>query len=160
MKADHATIEDLHRTYCSLSKMEVSLRFNRESSWVEFIRAGFTKADLEAVLHRLLRLIECGERRPEALKFSNVVEGLDRFEEELAMIKAEANGLKVGEQRISVFDLTRIIEEKHAIANRLEDSHATRDAFGLSWRDEGAKADYRQLISEIIGLRKRIAALA
>lgn len=160
MKADQATIAELHQTYCRLSGMEVALRFNRESSWVEFIRAGFTAQDLEAVIKRLLSLVKQGDRRTESLKFSNVVQGLDRFEEELAMIKAEANGLIAVERPLSVMELQRVIEAKTVLANRIEDTNATRDAFGLTWHDANAREDYLKIKGELRDLTRRMAQMA
>lgn len=153
-------IKDLHAAYVSLSRMDVALRFNRESAWMEFIRAGFTVDDLKAVLQRLVRLVEQGERRPEALKFSNVVEGLDRFEEELAMIKAEANGLKVGERQMNIGELRNLIEIKQSQADRLEAEWCFRDNLSDTWLDAKARTQWMMLRSEIRGLRDQMASLA
>lgn len=153
-------IQELHALYCSITKMDVALRFNRESAWVEFVRAGFSKADLELVLRRLLRLVQCGDRRIECLKFSNVIEGLDRFEEELAVIKLEGTGFVHGEKQMSVMELYRIVEAKRVVVDRLQAAHANEDAFGLSWDSPGAKAEYRTLKSEITALERKIASMA
>lgn len=160
MKPVEVSVKDLHDTYCAISKMPVGLRFNRESAWVDFIRAGFTKTDLEAVLNRLVRMVEQGERRPECLKFSNTIEQPDRFEEELAMIKAEANGLKVGVRAMSLMDVERVIEAKQEIVNKLEDQFGHRDAFGLLWDNDEAQAKHRKLRQEIMLLKHRIAEMA
>lgn len=150
-------IQELHQTYCRLSGMNVALRFNRESSWVYFTQAGFTKEDLEAVLQRLLKLVKLGDRRPECLKFSNVVEGLDRFEEELAMIKAEQNGLVQVQQKLSVTELHRIKEAKQAILADLKFKHASEDAFGLNWETPEFASQAAALRREIFQLIKAIA---
>lgn len=154
------SIQELHETYCRLSRMQVKLAFNRESSWYNFTQAGFTKADLEAVLKRLVRLVEHGERRVEALKFSNTVEALDRFEEELAVIRAEGDGFKRGEQQMSVMELHRVLEAKRAVWTSLRNLHGREDAFGLIWDDPRAKDKHCQLRQEIECLEQRIASMA
>jgi hypothetical protein len=159
MKPDTKILE-LHQTYCHLSGMDVALRFNRESSWVDFTRAGFTKADLEAVIQRLLRLIKQGERRPESLKFSNVVEGLDRFEEELAMINAEAKGLLPVERPMSVMELQRIKEAKQALLDEFKAVHANEDAFGLNWDSPDASSRARAMRQQIHTITEQISQMA
>jgi len=62
---------------------------HRERSWFEFLRAGFTVQDLETVLLWLKKGIREDKRQIGCLRFSNLVERLDRFGEELAMAKAE-----------------------------------------------------------------------
>lgn len=156
----NTSIQELHETYCRLSKMQVKLAFNRESSWYNFTQAGFTKADLEAVLKRLVRLVEQGERRVEALRFSNTVESLDRFEEELAVIRAEEAGLKRGDRQMSVMELHKVLEWKQANAKALVFAHTREDPFGLVWDDGDAKAQYRKLMTEIRNLQNRIANMA
>lgn len=153
-------IQELHSTYCTISGMDVALRFNRESSWVEFTRAGFTRADLEAVLKRLIRLIKQGDRRPECLKFSNVVEGLDRFEEELAMIRAEERGLLPVDRQMTVTELYRVKEAKQAMLDEMKMLHANEDAFGLSWDSPDAKARASALRREIHQITDTISKMA
>ena len=41
-----AQLEQLHQSYCRLTGQNLSLRFDRERLWFEFLRAGFTLADL------------------------------------------------------------------------------------------------------------------
>jgi hypothetical protein len=154
------TIAALHETYCRLSGMDVALRFNRESSWLEFTRSGFTKADLEAVLQRLNKLIKLGDRRPECLKFSNVIQGLDRFEEELAMIRAEEKGLLPVERSLSVMELYRIKEAKQLLLDDLKNKHANEDAFGLTWDTPDARSRYCTLKREIRQITDTISQMA
>lgn len=140
--------------------MEVPLRFNREASWVYFIQAGFTEFDLEAVIERLARLVRRGIREPSCLKFSNVVEQLDRFEEELYLIRAEKKGLYKVEREprdMTVTEMQRVMDAKSANADALKNKHGHEDAFGLTWDDENAKQKYIALRHEILDLRHRIA---
>jgi hypothetical protein len=58
------------------------LGFDRERQWYEWLRAGFTLADLRRVVAYLQREIREGRRNVGALKLSNLLQ-LDRFEEDL-----------------------------------------------------------------------------
>ena len=77
-----AQIEQLHQTYCRLTGQNLSLRFDRERLWFEFLRAGFTLADLVQVVRYLQREVRHTRRNVGALKLSNLLQ-LDRFEEDL-----------------------------------------------------------------------------
>jgi len=77
-----AQLEQLHQTYCRLTGQNLSLRFDRERLWFEFLRAGFTLADLIQVVRYLQREIRHTRRNVGALKLSNLLQ-LDRFEEDL-----------------------------------------------------------------------------
>jgi len=75
-------IEQLHQTYCRLTGQNLSLRFDRERLWFEFLRAGFTVADLAQVVRYLQKEIRHTRRHVGALKLSNLLQP-DRFEEDL-----------------------------------------------------------------------------
>jgi hypothetical protein len=77
-----AQIEQLHQTYCRLTGQNLSLRFDRERLWLEFLRAGFTLSDLVRVVYYLQKEIRLARRNVGALKLSNLLQ-LDRFEEDL-----------------------------------------------------------------------------
>lgn len=80
-------IEALHRTYCAASGMEIRADYMRIRGWHDFLKAGFTRADLVLVIAYLKKEIPKGSRNPGALKFSNLVLQLDHFEEDLALAK-------------------------------------------------------------------------
>ena len=71
-----------HQLYCHLTGQRLRLGFDRERQWFEWLRAGFTPADLRRVLAYLQREIREGRRNVGALKLSNLLQ-LDRFEEDL-----------------------------------------------------------------------------
>ncbi len=75
-------LAQLHQTYCRLTGQNLSLRFDRERLWFEFLRAGFTRADLVQVVRYLQKEIRHTRRNVGALKLSNLLQ-LDRFEEDL-----------------------------------------------------------------------------
>jgi len=75
-------IDHLHARYCRLNGQSLSLGFDRQRLWYEFLRAGFTAEDLERVIRYLQREIRRERRNVGALKLSNLLQ-LDRFEEDL-----------------------------------------------------------------------------
>lgn len=154
---DKEQVAELHAVYRSMTGMDVQLRFNREASWVYWVQAGFRQEDLVAVLKRLLAMVRNGDRRPECLKFSNVIEQLDRFEEELAMIKAEKAKFIPDEQPLSVFEMQKVMEAKQAALTALINEHGHEDAFGLMWDDDKARQKCCTLRKAIRDLRQRIA---
>src|SRR6202166_374808 len=77
-----ATLRANHQLYCQLTAQTLSLRFDRERLWYEFLRAGFSAADLKRVVTYLQKEIRAERRNIGALKLSNLLQ-LDRFEEDL-----------------------------------------------------------------------------
>jgi hypothetical protein len=77
-----AQIQQLHQLYGQLTGQKLSLRFDRERLWFEFLRAGFTPEDLRQVVRYLQKEIRATRRNVGALKLSNLLQ-LDRFEEDL-----------------------------------------------------------------------------
>jgi len=77
-----AQLQQLHQTYCRLTGQNLSLRFDRERLWFEFLRAGFTSAELVQVVRYLQKEIRQARRNVGALKLSNLLQ-LDRFEDDL-----------------------------------------------------------------------------
>jgi len=77
-----AQLEQLHQTYGRLTGQNLSMGFERERLWFEFLRAGFTLADLVQVVRYLQKEIRHTRRNVGALKLSNLLQ-LDRFEEDL-----------------------------------------------------------------------------
>jgi len=84
----HSQIQELHQTYCRLTGQNLSLRFDRERLWYEFLRAGFTAADLIQVVAYLQKQIRQTRRNVGALKLSNLLQ-LDRFEEDLNISRVQ-----------------------------------------------------------------------
>ena len=75
-------VRELHELYCHWTAQTLSLRFDRERLWYEFLRAGFSAEDLKRVLTYLQKEIRAQRRNIGALKLSNLLQ-LDRFEEDL-----------------------------------------------------------------------------
>ena len=82
LKSGSAAVRELHGLYCQWTAQPLSLRFDRERLWYEFLRAGFGAADLKQVVRYLQKEIRAQRRNVGALKLSNLLQ-LDRFEEDL-----------------------------------------------------------------------------
>jgi len=78
---DPQAVRELHELYCQCTAQNLSLRFDRERLWYEFLRAGFNAADLSRVIAYLQKEIRAARRNIGALKLSNLLQ-LDRFEED------------------------------------------------------------------------------
>jgi len=81
-----AALRATHELYCQLTGQKLTLRFDRERLWYEFLRAGFSAEDLESVVAYLQKEIRASRRNVGALKLSNLLQ-LDRFEEDLNISK-------------------------------------------------------------------------
>lgn len=79
---DPQSVRALHELYCRCTAQNLTLRFDRERLWYEFLRAGFNAADLRRVIAYLQKEIRAARRNIGALKLSNLLQ-LDRFEEDL-----------------------------------------------------------------------------
>ena len=69
-----------------LTGQKLTLRFDRERLWYEFLHAGFSTEDLKSVITYLQKEIRANRRNVGALKLSNLLQ-LDRFEEDLNISK-------------------------------------------------------------------------
>jgi hypothetical protein len=74
-------IERLHQLYRRLTGQRLSLRFDRQRLWHDFLQAGFTAEQLTQVIRYLQKEIRHGRRNVGALKLSNLLQP-DRFEED------------------------------------------------------------------------------
>src|ERR1700732_2775353 len=86
-----ATLRANHQLYCQLTGQKLSLRFDRERLWYEFLRAGFSAHDLKSVIAYLQKEIRASRRNVGALKLSNLLQ-LDRFEEDLNISRVRLRG--------------------------------------------------------------------
>jgi hypothetical protein len=86
------SVRELHQLYCHWTAQTLSLRFDRERLWYEFLRAGFSAADLKHVVTYLQKEIRAARRNIGALKLSNLLQ-LDRFEEDLNISRARLKPL-------------------------------------------------------------------
>ncbi len=85
MKSPPFTAEHIraaHQLYCQLTGQTLSLGFDRERMWYEWLRLGYGPEQLQKVIRYLQREIRHGRRNVGALKLSNLLQP-DRFEEDL-----------------------------------------------------------------------------
>ena len=79
-------IRAVHELYCQLTGQKLTLRFDRERLWYEFLRAGFHADELKIVVSYLQKEIRATRRNVGALKLSNLLQP-ERFEEDLNISK-------------------------------------------------------------------------
>lgn len=101
-------MRELHELYCQWTGQNLSLRFERERLWYEFLRAGFNAADLRRVITYLQKEIRAARRNIGVLKLSNLLQ-LDRFEEDLNISRVR---LKTPAQRPKATPLPAIDKEQ------------------------------------------------
>lgn len=86
-----ADVNRLHLCYEKMTGFTLPMRSicdPRRMAWQRFLARGLTLADLELVIVYLKHEIRESRRNFGALRFSNLIEDLLRFEEELSMAKA------------------------------------------------------------------------
>jgi hypothetical protein len=66
-----AALRTTHELYCQLTGQKLTLRFDRERLWYEFLRSGFSAQDLKSVVAYLQKEIRASRRNVGALKLSN-----------------------------------------------------------------------------------------
>src|SRR5438876_4325408 len=89
-------IDHLHARYCRLTGQSLSLGFDRQRLWYEYLRAGFTTEDLQRVIRYLQREIRRDRRNVGAIKLSNLLQ-LDRFEEDLNISRVRLRSARASE---------------------------------------------------------------
>jgi hypothetical protein len=89
MTIPNSTIAKLHAAYERFTghKLKLDGVYLREWAWTEWIKRGFTEPDLELVVRYLQFQIRKDLRRPESLLFRNLIQEVDRFEEDLNMAR-------------------------------------------------------------------------
>lgn len=97
-------IESIHKLYWKLTGQFLRLDMGREHSWSDYLAKGFSEYDLRLVIAHLKDGIRSGTRYPACLKFSNLIQQLDHFEEDLAMAKAHSRNDKPKTNREKVVE--------------------------------------------------------
>ena len=77
-----AAIQQAHQLYGQWTGQTIRLAFDRERTWYELLRLGYSLQDLRSVITYLQRQIRTQRRNVGALKLSNLLQP-DRFEEDL-----------------------------------------------------------------------------
>lgn len=83
MTEHESIICQLHAKYCALTAFELRLLPQREYAWHQYVTSDFTEDDLCVVIRFLKHQIKQDLRRPQSLKFHNLIDRLDLFEEDL-----------------------------------------------------------------------------
>jgi hypothetical protein len=125
-----AQIAEIHALFCVATGVQLRVgigEYNREAAWARFLNAGFTPADLLLVVKYLQRKIREGTRNIGSLRFSNLVDRLEIFEESLSMAKADERNRKP-----PMTPLARVLEQARptAVAVKPEDTQITAKPIG------------------------------
>jgi len=108
--------EKLHRIYCAETGLEIPLRMGRDRAWFEWMRAGNTAQDLVMVIRFLKKGIARQARNLGCLRFKNLIEQVDYFDEELAMAKKAASQRPMAPRTVQetqvVGDIRRTVERQ------------------------------------------------
>jgi hypothetical protein len=109
-----ANIQQLHAAYCQATGFDLPLRFDRQRTWFDFEKAGFTKEDLLLVVKWVRRQFSRGNGYgPTSLRFSTLLQ-LDYFEEKLMLARQELLGRPrkpaMVEQTQTVGNVARLVE--------------------------------------------------
>lgn len=83
------SINSVHKVFVELTGMPLVLTMGRIFIYEQWLLQ-FTEADLRVVVPYIKKGIKSGRRQPGALKFSNLIENPERFEEDLSMARAES----------------------------------------------------------------------
>jgi hypothetical protein len=115
------SVRELHELYCHCTDQTLSLRFDRERLWYEFLRAGFSAEDLKRVVTYLQKEIRAQRRNVGALKLSNLLQ-LDRFEEDLNISRVRLKPAATRPNPIvqPVLDPEIDDQQRHRILNELK----------------------------------------
>lgn len=160
MKDDTKSINALHSEYCRLARAQIALTTDRAYWWGAWVKRGFVIDDLQLVITAIRNGIKSKRRYPEALKWSNLIQDLDKFEEDLALVKAEGVDVYDSQRQMTVTELHRIKEAKQAMLDEMKMLHANEDAFGLAWDSAESKAAAIALRREIRKLTISISQMA
>lgn len=115
MTTTESEIAALHEAYCHLTGQEgLPLRFDRQRQWYDWCRCGFTLDDLKLVVRYLKKGIADRSRNQGALKFSNLIVQVDRFEEDLfearRVLKVRPKPPEFVTQEQQIGDVRRMVE--------------------------------------------------
>lgn len=107
-------ITELHTAYCQAAGFDLPLRFDRQRTWFDFDKAGFSKDDLLLVIKWVRRQFSRNNGYgPTSLRFSTLLQ-LDYFEEKLMLARQELQGRPrkpaMVEQTQTVGNVARVVE--------------------------------------------------
>src|SRR5262245_46268168 len=83
-----AILRAAHELYCHLTGQKLTLRFDRERLWYEFLPCRLQRRRSQPVVTNLQKKIRASRPNVGALKLSNLLQ-LDRFEEDLNISKVK-----------------------------------------------------------------------
>ncbi len=83
-----------HRLYCALTGLDLKLMMRQIFAWNAFCAHGFTEDDLKLVIPHLKAKIRAKQKWPSAILFTNIIENIDNFNQELSEARSKARAPK------------------------------------------------------------------
>lgn len=107
-------IAAMHKEYERLTGGPLTLNWTRLDAWRIFLKfrtPPFTAQDLRTVVDYIRKGIKSGKRNPGALKFSNLIQSVDFFEEDLALAVQEKRPRRPSTKSITEGGFQKIVED-------------------------------------------------
>lgn len=87
-------LKAIHALYCQLANAQLAFTTERIYWWSAYFARGFTEEDLKLVLRYLWHEIKGQRRNIGAIKFSNMIQDISRFEEDLGLARGWCRNAK------------------------------------------------------------------
>lgn len=123
---DHSAI---HKVYCTLTDRDMPCTMSMHLAWNAWKAYGGTEADLRLVVAHIKKLIKLDRRRPESLRFYNLISDHERWVEDLAEARACARTPRRDPARDSILSATGRKEQHGAEARPVRGIIAAEKAF-------------------------------
>ena len=101
-----SAIQAMHKAYVDATRIDVVLTMQRIFVWERWFYEGFTESDLRLVVAHINQMVREKRRRPESLKFSNLIGDAERFGEDLSFARALSRKPSVDPSRASALRST------------------------------------------------------
>lgn len=84
----HEDYSALHSTYCTCTNRTMPMSSSMHFAWAAWSIHGWTEADIKLVVAHINKLIKLNRRRPESLRFHNLIGDTERFLEDISEARA------------------------------------------------------------------------
>lgn len=98
--------KSIHQVYCNITNRDLAMSMPMHFMWNDWKAKGWTQDDLELVVRHIKSLIQINRRRPESLRFYNLIQNHDSFAMDLADARALARSPRLDKAKLSVLRAT------------------------------------------------------
>lgn len=120
---------DIHALYCSLTDRQMPCTMSMNFAWSAWRANGGTESELRLVVAHIKRLIKLDRRRPESLRFHNLIMDHERWVEDLSEARALARVPRRDTARDQALASTGRREQDRDTARPVRDILAEAKAF-------------------------------